>query len=398
MTASPLQLDPDYIANTLIPNYNSVAFATEDGKDSSVFTKFSYAGGNSTYSFGLYQYDVGKNPDAKEFLSSIGFSANQISQLSQSGTLTDAQHTALNTQLSTALQDPENAAKLQEFNSSWAEGLVTQLQDVLDIVYQDNPSVAEQIYQSPAMQLQLLDYANQFHLDTDGTIETWLSGQPAEESGGTFQIEAGTQITSDDIQDVVMGTLYAVNNPARETTRENALDLSLNSMPLSASITDVSAAFNGSLSSANLVIDSGVQTVVAGSNDVFSMGDGSSVNAAGSANSFTCGTNTVASVNGTESASCSSGNLSLAGDGVTGSLSSNSTMSISGSNNNFNLGDGSSISIASTGSNSVTCGQQTVAMTGNSSTTCSNGNLSVSDASTNSNIDVSGSGAAVTAS
>ncbi|UWF47055.1 hypothetical protein NYP20_17055 [Pseudomonas sp. N3-W] len=398
MTTSPLQLDSNYIVNTLIQNLNSVAFATEDGSNASAISSFSYAAnGNSTYSFGLYQYDIGGLPQAQTFLSSIGFSSSQISQLSQAGGLTDAQLSALSTQLGTALQDPTNGAALQTLNDAWANGLVTQLQNSLNTVYASNPSVAEQIYQSPEMQLQILDYANQFHLSTAGAMTSWLSGQSVTESGGSFQLAAGSQLTSDDIQNFVMGSKYAVNYTAAETTREVALDSTLSSISLGTSITDINAAFNGSLNSTNIVIGSGVQAVVAGSNDVFSMGDGSGVDAAGSANSFTCGTNTVVSVNGTESASCSSGNLALAGDGITGSLSLNSTVSVSGSNNNFSLGNGSNINIASVGSNSVTCGQESVVMTGNSSTACNNGNLEISDSSANAAIGVSGSGAAVTA-
>ena len=39
----------------------SVLYATENGDDPGNLRKFSYAGGNSSYSFGLLQFDIRRN-------------------------------------------------------------------------------------------------------------------------------------------------------------------------------------------------------------------------------------------------------------------------------------------------------------------------------------------------
>jgi len=79
------QFSPDYLKNSLLPALNSAALATELGGNAANISRFSYAGGASTYSFGLYQFDVGNNPAARSFLSQLGFSSTQISMLSQQG-------------------------------------------------------------------------------------------------------------------------------------------------------------------------------------------------------------------------------------------------------------------------------------------------------------------------
>ncbi|NWB28423.1 beta strand repeat-containing protein [Pseudomonas gingeri] len=298
--------------------------------------------------------------------------------------MSSSQLSVLNNQLATALQVPENAAKLQEFNNSWANGLVGQLQDVLDAVYQSNPGVAEQIYQSQAMQLQLMDYANQFHMSTDGTMANWLAGQSVVETGGTFQIDSGSKITSDDINGVVMGTLYAANHTESEQNRESALDTSLASISPGASVVDVNDALMGSFDSTNVVVSPGVQAIVVGDNNIFSLGEGSSVNITSSgSNSITCGPETVV-MDGSSSATCSNGGLEISGSapnaviGVEGNgaalsvsgasvtLANDSSATVNGSNNDVDIGAGSQATI--TGSeNMVTGGENsTVNLTDNS--------------------------------
>jgi len=79
-----LRLDQDYVTNVLIPGYAAVAFQTECGGILSKITSFHIAGGDSTYSFGIFQFNVGSNPDAKDFLAdpSVGFTPDELSKLS----------------------------------------------------------------------------------------------------------------------------------------------------------------------------------------------------------------------------------------------------------------------------------------------------------------------------
>jgi len=380
MSVSSLNLSTNYIGNTLIPNLNLVTLATELGGKTSAISSFSFAGAASTYSFGLYQYDVGANPAAREFLSSIGFSATQISQLSQNGGLTTAQVTALSNQLSTALEDPANAAALQTLNSTWASGLVTQVQNVLNTVSQTNPGIADQIYSSPAMQLQLLDYANQFGLSTTGPMANWLSGQSITEPGGTFKIPAASQLTGNEIQSVVMGTAYGVSNSTSETNRENALNSTLNSITLGVpGVTINATSFNGTFTGTDVTLSSGTAAVISGSGDAFTMGSGSSVSSVGTANAFSCGPNSIISVNGTESVTCApSGSLTVTGSNVAASVAANSTVTVNGTGNNFTLDNGSAINFTSTGNNAVICGGIQGEVTGNANLTCTGGVLGVS--------------------
>src|SRR5476649_513850 len=108
------KFDPDYLLKSLLPALNSVALATEVGGNLATITRFSLAGNSSTYSFGLYQFDVGNNPAARALLSQLGFTAAQIGQLSQrGGGLSRSQVDSLSAQLKTALAIPDNAVKLQ---------------------------------------------------------------------------------------------------------------------------------------------------------------------------------------------------------------------------------------------------------------------------------------------
>jgi hypothetical protein len=229
----------------LIPNYAAVAFQTELGGNSAYLSRFRYAGSASTYSFGLFQYDVGKQgagSDVQNFLTSIGFSATQISQLSQHGGLSTTEQTALSAQLNTALQNPANQATLDQLNINWAQGLVNQLQSALDVIYQANPGVALQIYGSQELQLRLMDYANQYHLDSTGAtayMTQWLSDQAVQmASGDTLSLTAGQSLTGAQIDNFIMNTQQGVADlNGNVTTRLNALDsvvpaLSLGSAPV----------------------------------------------------------------------------------------------------------------------------------------------------------------------
>lgn len=228
------QFDPNYVQKTLVPALNAAVFRSELQGNASLVTKFSYAGGASTYSFGLYQYDVGNNPGARELLTRFGFTSSQISQLSQHGGLSLAQQNALSNQLQAALQNPANASALQQFNNAWAQGLIGQLSNVLDSVAASGTvgkSIADQIFQSTASQVQIIDYGNQFHMSLTGPMAKWLQGNAVSMPGGRFQITPGTVLTKDMIRQFVMATDYGVHHSSAETNRENALFGVLNTLP-----------------------------------------------------------------------------------------------------------------------------------------------------------------------
>ncbi|MGD0961912.1 MAG: hypothetical protein ABSB19_19035, partial [Methylomonas sp.] len=221
---SPVLLNQNYINNTLIPNYETVAFNTEDSNISTYLTTFSNAGGQSSASFGLFQFNVGSNPNASSFLSSVGFTQSQISFLSQTG-LTNSQLAPYSAQLQATLQNSNNASLLQQLNNQWAAGLVNQLQNALNVIYQVNPNIANQIYQSQALQLSLMDYANQFNMSITGPMVSWLSGQPVNQTN--ILLTSSHLLTENDIYSFISGTGQGKQDPVGTTARQSRLTASL---------------------------------------------------------------------------------------------------------------------------------------------------------------------------
>jgi len=336
MSTSSLVLDPFYISSSLIPLLTGSIFpATELGGNIASISTFSYAGGSSTYSFGLFQYDVGSNAAARNFLSEIGFSPAQISMLSQQGNLmTAAQVTALSAQLSTALQIPGNQILLQQLNASWANGLVGQLQSALTVIAQNNPSIADQIYESPDLQARLIDYANQFGLSPTGPMVLWLSGQSVGENGTRFQLTQGQQLTDGDITAFVLHTDEGVSiNPTGEVTRENALNTAISTATLGTATVDVGGSFSGTFNNMDVFVQVGAQVLIGGSGDSFFMANGSSINLVSGVNdTFSCGATSVTVTSGSASLTCSStGILNINGGSTTGISQSISLDSTDGS-------------------------------------------------------------------
>lgn len=87
MSNSNFTFNSSYISSTLIPALEEVVAATELGGNTELIDQFSLAGGKSSYSFGLYQFDIGVNPGARELLLSFGFSSSQITELGSSSVL-----------------------------------------------------------------------------------------------------------------------------------------------------------------------------------------------------------------------------------------------------------------------------------------------------------------------
>lgn len=213
MSAS-LKFDQGYVAQ-LLKNLQDVLLETELGGRSDKVTEFSYAGtGNSTYSFGVMQFDVGNNPLARAFLSSIGFTDEEIQQLSRRGGLSDDELAPLNAKLAA------NTEALQQFTSQQLQSYATNLEDTIGIVEGAVPSRGQQLYSSQELQLRLLDYVNQFGpISPDGPMCQWLCGRPVRLSGGEVQLASGHTLTGADISDFVMKTKYGSTNPVPETSR-----------------------------------------------------------------------------------------------------------------------------------------------------------------------------------
>jgi len=142
-----------------LKQYRTTAFATEDGSRPSVLNEFNWAGGYSSYSFGLYQFDVRNNDLAEDALRSMGFTDTQIDQLSQRGTLGNDVKTALSEQLQAALATTAGKQIMDNLLNNYEAQLVHTTTNLLDIT---NDDIYSQIASEPESIQRIYDIANQF--------------------------------------------------------------------------------------------------------------------------------------------------------------------------------------------------------------------------------------------
>ncbi|HEV7778205.1 MAG TPA: peptidoglycan-binding domain-containing protein [Luteibacter sp.] len=212
----------------------TVLYSTENGNNAANLNTFNYAGGAaSTYSFGVLQFDVGSNHgDVQGFLTSNGFTQDQIAQLSQHGGLSHDQVSALNTQLQAIPQ-----AALDTFTNDQLSTSVTRIDNLVGTLQTTNPAVATAISGSPELQLALADYDNQFTIGGIGgqtaahnSMLSYLEGNAVTLPGGTLQL--GDTIGRSDIQKFINATKYGVENSASVSGRETRLNDALTGMNL----------------------------------------------------------------------------------------------------------------------------------------------------------------------
>jgi hypothetical protein len=208
-----------------------VLLSTELGNDSSKINTFSYAGqGNSTYSFGVLQFDVGTNHgNVQGFLVKNGFSQDQIDQLSQHGGLDRTQVERLDRQLQAI-----PAETLQKFTNDQLAASVQHIQDVVRHVQKENPAIGNMIASDPKLQLALADYDNQYGISIGNSrngMLSYLEGKPVSQPGGDQQL--GNSIRLEDIQKYINRTAEAVDAPLVVSSRESRLITGLESLNLS---------------------------------------------------------------------------------------------------------------------------------------------------------------------
>jgi peptidoglycan hydrolase-like protein with peptidoglycan-binding domain len=202
----------------------TVFLATELGSNTRDLNRFSYAQtGESTYSFGLLQFDVGKNgADVKSFLKENGFSTDDIAELSQHGGLSRKQLDTLDAKLQAIPQD-----KIDHFTNKQLDQVVARVDKTIDLVREKNPAAADIIAKSPSLQLAIADYDNQFHItdldhkhpSSNGFV-AYLQGNAVTLAGGT--IKAGEPLTRDDIQKFINNTKYGVAEHQKDEKHDAA--------------------------------------------------------------------------------------------------------------------------------------------------------------------------------
>ncbi|WP_312706633.1 peptidoglycan-binding domain-containing protein [Stenotrophomonas sp.] len=190
---------------------------TELGGNTRHLDHFAYAQkGASTYSFGLVQFDVGGNPQARRFLRDNGFTAGDIELLSQQGGLNTQQLAALDAKLQAIPQ-----AKMDELTNAKLDSAIERVDEAIAKVRATNPAAADAIAANPELQLAMADYDNQFGSMGPQFIN-YLAGNAEKLQGGTIQ--AGNPPTRGDVQNFVDATKYGIQAPGAVASRDERFD------------------------------------------------------------------------------------------------------------------------------------------------------------------------------
>lgn len=176
-------------------------WGAELGGNAKLANHFSYAEkGQSTYSFGVPQFDVGNDDYAQTFLKENGFSAHDIRDLSKQGGLSHAELNTLDAKLQAIPQ-----AKIDQLTNQHLDHLIRNVDTAIDQVRKQNPAAADAISKDPKLQLSIADYENQFG-SVGPQLIGFLAGKPEKLPGGTVQ--ACNPPTRDDLVSFVHNTKY----------------------------------------------------------------------------------------------------------------------------------------------------------------------------------------------
>lgn len=196
---------------------------TELGGNTRHLDHFAYAKeGTSTYSFGLVQFDVGGNPQARRFLRDNGFTNGDIELLSQQGGLSGQQLAALDAKLQAIPQ-----ANIDQLTNAKLDSAIGRVDEAIAKVRATNPAAADAIVANPELQLAMADYDNQFGSMGPQFIN-YLSGNAEKLQGGTIQ--AGDPPTRADVQTFVDATKYGIQSPAAVTSRDERFDTAMSQL------------------------------------------------------------------------------------------------------------------------------------------------------------------------
>lgn len=180
---------------------STLFFGAELGGKADLANHFSYAQkGQSTYSFGVPQFDVGNDDASQKFLKDNGFTSDDIKNLSKHGGLSRTQLDALDAKLQAIPQ-----AKIDALTEQHMERLIGNVDKVIDEVRKQNPAAADAISKDPKLQLSIADYENQFG-SAGPQMVGFLAGKDEKLQGGT--IKAGDPPTRDDVLNFVHNTKY----------------------------------------------------------------------------------------------------------------------------------------------------------------------------------------------
>lgn len=219
-----------YDRSILVGNMGTMFLYTENSGNTSTLYSFSNAGGQSAWSFGLIQADVGHNGQAQSFLQTIGFNQSQIAELSQQGQISASELASLNQILAS------HEGAVDQFMAVQMDQKINRLDQLINILKDVNPSAAQSILGDKDLQLRLLDFDNQFNISGLGGSSAsqngmlrYLEGYPVTlGSGAVLQLPAGAGLSADDIKNYIGNTTQAIQNPNDIQRRSSDLDKALN--------------------------------------------------------------------------------------------------------------------------------------------------------------------------
>ena len=218
-----------YDRSILVANMGTMFLYTENSGNTSTLYSFSYAGGQSTWSFGVIQADVGHNGQAQSFLQTIGFNQSQIAELSQQGQISASELANLNQILAS------HEGAVDQFMAAQMDQKINRLDQLINILKDANPSAAQSILNDKDLQLRLLDFDNQFNISglggsaaSQNGMLRYLEGYPVTlGSGAVLQLPAGAGLSVNDIKNYIGNTTQAIQNPNDIQRRSSDLDKAL---------------------------------------------------------------------------------------------------------------------------------------------------------------------------
>jgi hypothetical protein len=157
-------------------------FMTECSDKPYYLDHFSYAGGNSSYSFGVMQFDVRANPAVAPFLLGNGFSQQEVDKLKRKDKklIDPKEKEVLDKKLQAIPQD-----KMDEFVCKQILALMGEVNYLIRKVRSVNPEAGFAVINSEEMQLRIVDFCNQHGNRPINALQDYL------EDGGCYRLGVG---------------------------------------------------------------------------------------------------------------------------------------------------------------------------------------------------------------
>lgn len=198
---------------------------TELGGNSTLAYQFSFAEkGDSAYSFGILQFDVGARDDVRKFLKDNGFTDDEIGKLAKSEKIAAKDLAELNKKLRAI------APQVDAFTTNSTRSAATKIDALITYVQKRNAKIGRIIKDETRVQLALLDFDNQFDIGglslsdpKPNTMLAYLCGKEVTLTGGKIQL--GETITAEDVQIFIDRTTFASQETNKTSVKTRSKSL-----------------------------------------------------------------------------------------------------------------------------------------------------------------------------